>query len=67
MDYKLHREVTLVLTWKVGCNPNFFVLNHFVTFLSIGDILLRMSMKELLDCKHPTAWIEFEKGLIDEV
>ncbi|XP_076903939.1 flavin mononucleotide hydrolase 1, chloroplatic-like [Bidens hawaiensis] len=25
-----------------------------------------MSMKELLDCKHPTAWIEFEKGLIDE-
>lgn len=26
-----------------------------------------MSMKELLDCKHPTAWIEFEKGLIDEV
>ncbi|KAJ0644799.1 putative HAD superfamily, haloacid dehalogenase-like hydrolase [Helianthus annuus] len=27
----------------------------------------RMSMKELLDCKHPTAWIEFEKGLIDEM
>ncbi|XP_076953142.1 flavin mononucleotide hydrolase 1, chloroplatic-like isoform X2 [Bidens hawaiensis] len=26
-----------------------------------------MSMKELLDCKHPTAWIEFEKGLIDEM
>ncbi|CAL0304709.1 unnamed protein product [Lupinus luteus] len=26
-----------------------------------------MSMKELIDCKHPTAWIEFEKGLIDEV
>nr|GEX83433.1 flavin mononucleotide hydrolase 1, chloroplatic [Tanacetum cinerariifolium] len=26
-----------------------------------------MSMKELLDCKHPTAWIEFEKGLIDEI
>nr|XP_043614373.1 flavin mononucleotide hydrolase 1, chloroplatic isoform X2 [Erigeron canadensis] len=25
-----------------------------------------MSMKELLDCKHPTAWIEFEKGHIDE-
>ncbi|PWA70157.1 HAD hydrolase, subfamily IA [Artemisia annua] len=31
------------------------------------DASLRMSMKELLDCKHPTAWIEFEKGLIDEV
>ncbi|KAG9157582.1 hypothetical protein Leryth_022257 [Lithospermum erythrorhizon] len=27
----------------------------------------RMSMKELLDSKHPTAWIEFEKGLIDEM
>ncbi|XP_071710700.1 flavin mononucleotide hydrolase 1, chloroplatic [Rutidosis leptorrhynchoides] len=26
-----------------------------------------MSMKELLDCKHPTAWIEFEKGHIDEM
>lgn len=26
-----------------------------------------MSLKELIDCKHPTAWIEFEKGLIDEV
>lgn len=24
-------------------------------------------MKELLECKHPTAWIEFEKGLINEV
>lgn len=24
-------------------------------------------MKELLECKHPTAWIEFEKGMIDEV
>ena len=26
-----------------------------------------MSLKELIDCKHPTAWAEFEKGLIDEV
>ncbi|XP_057778540.1 flavin mononucleotide hydrolase 1, chloroplatic-like isoform X2 [Salvia miltiorrhiza] len=26
-----------------------------------------MSMKELLECKHPTAWLEFEKGLINEV
>ncbi|XP_016476825.2 flavin mononucleotide hydrolase 1, chloroplatic-like [Nicotiana tabacum] len=26
----------------------------------------RMPMKELLECKHPTAWIEFEKGLITE-
>ncbi|KAK6136039.1 hypothetical protein DH2020_030205 [Rehmannia glutinosa] len=26
-----------------------------------------MSMKELLECKHPTVWIEFEKGLISEV
>ncbi|KAK9673450.1 hypothetical protein RND81_12G168800 [Saponaria officinalis] len=25
-----------------------------------------MSMKELLECKHPTAWNEFEKGLITE-
>ncbi|AQK49704.1 Catalytic/ hydrolase [Zea mays] len=25
-----------------------------------------MSMKELLEAKHPTAWSEFEKGLIDE-
>ncbi|XP_022854180.1 flavin mononucleotide hydrolase 1, chloroplatic isoform X2 [Olea europaea var. sylvestris] len=26
-----------------------------------------LSMKELLECKHPTAWIEFEKGLINEM
>ncbi|OIT03345.1 hypothetical protein A4A49_36654 [Nicotiana attenuata] len=26
----------------------------------------RMPMKELLECKHPTTWIEFEKGLITE-
>ncbi|KAK8937752.1 hypothetical protein KSP40_PGU012427 [Platanthera guangdongensis] len=26
----------------------------------------KMSMKELLDEKHPTAWVEFEKGFIDE-
>lgn len=26
-----------------------------------------MSMKELLESKHPTAWVEFEEGLIDEV
>ncbi|KAK9087896.1 hypothetical protein Syun_030290 [Stephania yunnanensis] len=25
-----------------------------------------MPFKELMECKHPTAWIEFEKGLIDE-
>ncbi|KAL9234881.1 hypothetical protein vseg_009697 [Gypsophila vaccaria] len=25
-----------------------------------------MPMKELLECKHPTAWNEFEKGLITE-
>ncbi|XP_057757008.1 flavin mononucleotide hydrolase 1, chloroplatic [Arachis stenosperma] len=27
----------------------------------------RMSFKELLDSKNPTTWIEFEKGLIDEM
>ncbi|KAF8015410.1 hypothetical protein BT93_H1035 [Corymbia citriodora subsp. variegata] len=26
-----------------------------------------MPLKELIACKHPTAWIEFEKGLIDEM
>ncbi|KAB1209517.1 hypothetical protein CJ030_MR6G007363 [Morella rubra] len=26
-----------------------------------------MSLKELVECKHPTAWIQFEKGIIDEV
>lgn len=27
----------------------------------------RMPFEELIESKHPTAWIEFEKGLIDEV
>ncbi|XP_022149951.1 LOW QUALITY PROTEIN: flavin mononucleotide hydrolase 1, chloroplatic [Momordica charantia] len=26
----------------------------------------RMSMEELLELKHPTIWLEFEKGMIDE-
>lgn len=26
-----------------------------------------MSPKEFRECKHPTVWIETEKGLIDEV
>ncbi|XP_010245950.1 PREDICTED: uncharacterized protein LOC104589354 isoform X2 [Nelumbo nucifera] len=26
----------------------------------------RMPMKELIECKHPTAWIDFELGLINE-
>ncbi|KAM1387652.1 hypothetical protein ACFX2I_033639 [Malus domestica] len=25
-----------------------------------------MSFDELIECKHPTAWIEFEKGITDE-
>ncbi|CAL1361788.1 unnamed protein product [Linum trigynum] len=34
-----------------------------------GDIpsFFGMSMQELLECKHPTAWMEFEKGMIDEM
>lgn len=27
----------------------------------------KMSMKELLETKHPTAWVEFEEGLINEI
>ncbi|KAI3439382.1 uncharacterized protein J3R85_004799, partial [Psidium guajava] len=26
-----------------------------------------MPLKELIECKHPATWIEFEKGLIDEM
>ncbi|KAI4350154.1 hypothetical protein L6164_010663 [Bauhinia variegata] len=26
-----------------------------------------MSFEELIECKHPTAWMEFEKGIIDEM
>ncbi|WVZ52077.1 hypothetical protein U9M48_003170 [Paspalum notatum var. saurae] len=33
--------------------------NHIPAFF-------QMSMNELLESKHPTAWSEFEKGLIDE-
>ncbi|XVF56494.1 hypothetical protein PTKIN_Ptkin06aG0125700 [Pterospermum kingtungense] len=25
-----------------------------------------MSLKELIECKHPTAWVEFENGVINE-
>ncbi|KAK6911240.1 Haloacid dehalogenase-like hydrolase, partial [Dillenia turbinata] len=37
------------------------------TFGPPTNLLSRMSWKELMECKHPTAGVEFEKGLIDEV
>ncbi|KAJ0013758.1 hypothetical protein Pint_21314 [Pistacia integerrima] len=36
-------------------------------FYQDGPAFFGMPMKELIECKHPTAWIEFKKGLIDEV
>ncbi|XP_042518744.1 flavin mononucleotide hydrolase 1, chloroplatic-like [Macadamia integrifolia] len=27
----------------------------------------RMTLKELIECKHPTAWIQFEEGRINEM
>lgn len=44
----------------------------FFCWLSVLDdqielFLIRMPLKELIECKNPTAWIEFEEGLIDEV
>ncbi|KAG2693927.1 hypothetical protein I3760_08G118100 [Carya illinoinensis] len=44
-----------------------FAIPFTTTFLPSSDFMLRMSLKELIECKHPTAWIEFEKGMIDEV
>ncbi|XP_047268820.1 flavin mononucleotide hydrolase 1, chloroplatic isoform X5 [Capsicum annuum] len=45
--------------------PNF--LRQILVIYECRILLrLRMPMKELLECKHPTAWIEFEKGLITE-
>jgi HAD superfamily hydrolase (TIGR01509 family) len=35
-------------------------------FLAVVPRALGMSLAELREAKHPTAWIEFEKGLIDE-
>ncbi|XP_059317504.1 flavin mononucleotide hydrolase 1, chloroplatic isoform X2 [Lycium ferocissimum] len=43
-----------------------FVTLFTMMSLPFSDFLFRMPMKELLECKHPTAWIEFEKGLISE-
>jgi FMN hydrolase / 5-amino-6-(5-phospho-D-ribitylamino)uracil phosphatase len=35
-------------------------------FLEVVPSALGMSLEEILEAKHPTAWVEFEKGLIDE-
>ena len=43
---------------------------HFINIAfrsSWSYIFCRMSMKELLESKHPTSWSEFEMGLINEV
>ena len=35
-------------------------------FFEVVPSALGMSLEEILAHKHPTAWVEFEKGLIDE-
>ncbi|KAJ6824739.1 uncharacterized protein M6B38_380105 [Iris pallida] len=47
----------------------FDVMDTLVRDPFYNDIpqFFKMSMKELLECKHPTAWVEFEKGQIDEI
>lgn len=35
-------------------------------FFEVVPRALGMSLEEILAAKHPTAWVEFEKGLIDE-
>ena len=35
-------------------------------FLEVVPAALGMTLEEIIEAKHPTAWVEFEKGLIDE-
>lgn len=37
------------------------------TSLALSFFTCRMTMKELLAEKHPTAWVEFETGQLTEV
>ncbi|KAK1289732.1 hypothetical protein QJS10_CPB18g00456 [Acorus calamus] len=54
-----HRKLPILL---------FDVMDTLVRDPFYQDIpaFFRMPMKELLETKHPTAWVEFEKGLINE-
>ncbi|XP_042379476.1 flavin mononucleotide hydrolase 1, chloroplatic-like isoform X1 [Zingiber officinale] len=54
-----HRKLPILL---------FDVMDTLVRDPFYEDIpaFFQMSMKELLEVKHPTSWVEFEKGLIDE-
>ncbi|KAK1314373.1 hypothetical protein QJS10_CPA06g01390 [Acorus calamus] len=54
-----HRKLPILL---------FDVMDTLVRDPFYEDIpaFFRMPMKELLEAKHPTAWVEFEKGLINE-
>ncbi len=35
-------------------------------FFELLPRFFNMSLNELLEAKHPTAWVDFEKGLLDE-
>jgi hypothetical protein len=45
----------------------FLVFKSNTLLITLGISMSRMSFEELIESKHPTAWIEFEKGMIDEV
>ncbi|OIW01135.1 hypothetical protein TanjilG_25243 [Lupinus angustifolius] len=60
MSFSNQRKVPIIL---------FDVMDTLVRDPFYHDVpsFFGMSMTELIHCKHPTAWIEFEKGFINEV
>jgi len=66
-----NKEASTRSLFSLGC-ISFFLVSYMhvlelVFIITFSDFpFCRMSMKELLESKHPTAWSEFEKGLIDK-
>ncbi|XAR71160.1 Soluble epoxide hydrolase [Bertholletia excelsa] len=61
-------------TWNRNSNRKLPVLLFDVMDTIVRDPFYQdvpaffgMSLKELIECKHPTAWMEFERGLINEM
>lgn len=57
----------VIISFVLSTVLEFLVFNSNTLLITLGISMSRMSFEELIESKHPTAWIEFEKGMIDEV
>ncbi|KAG5237089.1 haloacid dehalogenase hydrolase family protein [Salix suchowensis] len=77
LDYRKKKMMPIVSSFPIGKQQNnrklpillFDIMDTIVRDPFYHDVapFFGMSFKELMESKHPTAWIEFEEGRVDEM